>query len=351
MTAQTPTRYAEALKLFQGGRLTEAQTALEECVREAPQHVGAQFGLAVCVEKLGDSVRAEELYRSVLALDPRHLNAHVHLGQLLQRQGRLDEAVTLLRAATSIDPGSAAARRALESVLAAPQQAGASQPGESTRVLPTQGAPSSNGTGPVGVSTLAAALDSDAREQIPMAGSLVTTGHRRLMSHRRAWLGLVLLAVIPLLGLATRRLNDQVMDGNVSASTVSAVRAFDDFAVAAQYVLGVLAVAFLGAALISSWRTTYTVRERRIEIAKGVLFRNERSVWLYDINDIQFAQSPLLLLAGTGKLTLMVDESNASSKTAPTIIGFRGAGFMRQLGEELQPMVLRERRAMKKQFV
>lgn len=351
---RTPERYEEATSLFTSGRLPEALALLEECVYEVPEHVGARFGLGVCYDRTGDAVRAENLYRSVLVLDPSHVNGHLHLGALLEQQARPAEAVTIYRSALALNPESAKARSRIQALEAATQHASAT---DSSGVPPVMGATPAAGVPPVTgappLPTLAATLDSDetSDERLSMAGDVLHTGRRRLLSHGRLWAGFALLLCVPLLGGVSRLANSTVDDQGTSQTHYDTVRAFDELAYAAQYVI-VLVAAFLAlAAMLSTVFTRYTVRERRVDIAKGVLFRSERYVWLYDVNDIQFSQSPLLLLAGTGNLTLMVDEANASPKTAPTLLGFGGTRFLRGLAEELQPIVLRERRAMKKQFV
>lgn len=344
---RAPSRYDEATSLFGSGRMAEAQAALEDCVGEVPDHVGARFGLGVCYDKRGDAARAEALYRSVIALDPSHVNGHLHLAQLMDKQGRTGDGLTEYRAVLSLNASSAVARDRVAALEGATQPL-PPQPAAAPTELPPYEAPP-----PAARTTLAADLDSDEGpgDRLSMAGAVLHRGRRRLLSFGKLWAGLLILLLVPLLGALSRTANSAVRKAGTSQTEYNAVRMFDNVAYYLQYAIAAASIALILAAALGSLTTRYTVRERRVDIAKGVLFRHERFIWLYDINDIQFRRTPMMLLAGTGKLTLMVDEANASEDTAPTLHGFGSARFLRALGEQLQPMVLRERRAMKKQFV
>lgn len=312
-----PEGYEAAISLFKAGRKAEALPLLERCVEMDASHVGAWFGLGVCLEAAGRSQDAEVAYRRVLAMDTRHLNGHLHLARMLTAQGR-PEGSELYRRVLEISPGHTEALRALNPVPA--QGAVASAPG-----------------------TLAAELDDAAGAGQPgsMAGAVLHTGHRRLLSHRRLWVAVALLLVLPLAA---------AVQSKVAASTTLAdpARLLGVLRFLQWTILGVSAV-LVGSALLSSALTRYVVRERRIEIERGVLVRTRRPVWLYDINDLEYTQTPIHLLAGTARVTLHVDDNN-EKRRSPELVGFGSASFLRELIEDLQPMVLRERRAMKKQF-
>jgi tetratricopeptide (TPR) repeat protein len=324
------TDYGKATALFGAGRFAEVRAALERCVAADPEHVGASFGLGACREALGDLDEAEALYRRTLQLDGTHLNASLHLARLLQRRGRAAEADEAFARVLALSPGHPEAT-AHQAQRAAPVPA---QP------QPAAAAPAR--------STLAADLD-DGADQLAgaMAGKVLHSGRRRLLSHRRFWLGVVTLLLLPALAAVERSVTSSPPSGSSTVDDV--VRTADGVLTALQVTVVVVAGLLVLAAALSSALTHYTVRERRIDIHRGVLFRSRRPVWLYDVNDIEFEQSPVLMLAGTAKVTLHVDEPN-QKRRPPVVVGFGSASFLHRLVEELQPRILRERRAMKKQF-
>jgi tetratricopeptide (TPR) repeat protein len=76
-----------------------------EKAREREDEVGADdwFQLA-CELELTDIEQAQEAYERVLALDPKHADAHVNLGRLLHEQKRPAAAQKHYRAALQADP-------------------------------------------------------------------------------------------------------------------------------------------------------------------------------------------------------------------------------------------------------
>jgi hypothetical protein len=315
--AVAPQAYADATVLFKGGHVAAARPLLEQCVAESPQHVGSRFGLAVCLDKHGDVAASERAYRTVIELDPAHLNGHLHLARLLARQARQQESREAFQVVLALAPGHAEATAALNGV-----------PGQR------------DGIG----ATLAAELDDasgtpDAGAQ--MAGPVRYRGRRRLLSHRRLWGGILLLLLLPVTSTAQHRIAE--------SSAVSSGQSLVVLLHRLQMAALAGAVALIAGAVASALLTRYVVRTRRIDIERGVLVRTRRSVWLYDVNDLEYTQTPVQLLAGSAQLTLHVDEPN-EKRRSPSLVGFGPAAFLVQLSEELQPMVLRERRAMKKQF-
>ena len=54
-----------------------------------PKHVNAHYNLGLLLAEKGDAVEAEAEYRTVLALNPKHEGAHINLGILLKAMGGL----------------------------------------------------------------------------------------------------------------------------------------------------------------------------------------------------------------------------------------------------------------------
>lgn len=327
-------RYDEAAALFKAGDWARARNVLGECVDLRPVHIGARFGLAMCHVKLGDDTSAESLLRALLADRADHLQAWRQLAWLLTRRGRGSEARAADEQIRRLLPGDAEAVRALSS----------SDAGRAREARPPADArPGTAGTsGRSPVATLADDLDDAGGEaDRELAGRVVCRGRRSLLSHRRLWLAIVLLLYFPLAGLAKRG-----AEGIPGAGVLFAQLHGLGYAVV------VISAILVVDALINSLASAYVVRERRLEITTGVLFRTRRFVWLYDIQELQYMRDPVLMLAGTAQIKIKLDETTpVTLKKSPRITGLGSAGFMQRLFDRLQPMVLKERRAMKKAFI
>ncbi len=75
--------------------------------------------LAVQHHQAGDLESADKLYREILRVDPRHAGVHYNLGNVLQKQNRVDEAIDCFLRALSLDPQDAMCHRALGTALKA----------------------------------------------------------------------------------------------------------------------------------------------------------------------------------------------------------------------------------------
>ena len=84
------------------GRLPEALRCYEKALALAPDLPYASINAAQTHEKLGDPAAAEQLYRHVLAADPRNGDAANGLGLLLAKQDRTEEARKLFELAISV---------------------------------------------------------------------------------------------------------------------------------------------------------------------------------------------------------------------------------------------------------
>lgn len=354
-----PDGYRDAIALFKEGRLEEARDILSRCVEAAPDHIGARFGLGVCSARLGQRSGAERLLRQVVERDPRHVLAHMELAGLYEGENRQPEALAAYRSVLAVEPHHATALERLAK-LQSSDAPGNGHPNTRTFARPkARGRP-----------TLATELDDDTpltRAQI--AGEIVVPMQRRsLWSHRRLWAGLGMLAYVPLGVLARRRLERLVTEGMAQVPGAPpgvmippAPTGAQTFLALFTSLLQLFGYALLGAgvilligALLSSRMSTYVIREHRIEITKGVLFRSRRYVWLYGVRDLEFVQDPLLMLAGTAKIKLIQEDTGmapVSLKRAPKIVGCGSTAAMRKLYDRLEAMVRTERRAMKKAFI
>lgn len=350
-----PIGYTEAIALFKAGEFAQARDILRQSVKASPRHVGAVLGLGMCAVKLGDRHAAANLLQRVIELDPRHVAAHLELAELYETLGRREEALAAYRTVLSIQPGNPTAARRIAALQ--PHNGHPPQPQRPDKAARKR-------------STLATELDDDAAlTASQIAGDIVVPLQRRgLWSHRRLWLGIAMLVYVPL-GVLSRRRAEQLMtegmaqipgappgvsmppmptDGQIFlALFISLLELFG-------YALLVAGVALLIGAVLSSRMSTYVIRQHRIEITKGVLFRSRRYVWLYGLRDLEFVQDPLLILAGTAKIKLVQEDTGTSPmnlKRAPKIIGCGSTAAMQKLYDRLESMTRTERRAMKKAFI
>jgi hypothetical protein len=352
--------YRDAIALFQIGNFEAAHDILRGCIEAEPNHIGARFGLGMCKVKLGDLAGGERLLRDVIDRDSQHVQAHFELAELYERTDRRAEAIAAYHAILAMQPRNATALRKVSEMEAA---ASGQRDGRATR-------PRSSGPRPRTRSTLATELDDDSPlTAAQIAGDVVVPLQRRsLWSHRRLWAGVAMLIYVPLGVLARRRAEELMVQGMsqmpgappgvgippapTGAQTFLAL--FMSLLQLFGYALLVAGVALLIGAFLSSRMSTYVIREHRVEITKGVLFRSRRYIWLYGVRDLEFVQDPLLMLAGTAKIKLLMEDTGAGPvnlKRSPKIIGCGSTAAMRKLYDRLESMVRAERRAMKKAFI
>ena len=112
---------------------------------------------------------------------------------------------------------------------------------------------------------------------------------------------------------------------------------------------------FLFDLILRSRFNKYIIYEKRIDIKKGILFRNHDSVWLYEITKISFSQNPINVLTGDAKITIEAGEQTfeLTGLNAPgTTIGrTKTIKFMRDLFEELRNAVRDDRGTVKKIWI
>lgn len=323
-----PAGYADAISAYRGGDLHGATSLLEQCAREAPDHAPTAFGLGLCLEGLGDRSAALGAYRRATGLEPGHVNAHVKVGELLERSGDVPAAVEAYRAALALRPDASLAARVAR--LAAPSTP---SPAEAAAARPA---------------SLADLLDGEDAAGSEIGGPVITSGHRRAASYRSLWVGAALVLVLPLVPLAVGMLHAPLAS-LPSPARRAAVVALDVLWVA-QFAVLAAAVLLLLLALVRGRTTTYVVRARRFEVQEGLLVRKQRIVWVHEVSDLTYRQSLLERLAGTASLVLTVDDSRTTGPTL-TLAGFGRADDLSELVATLHPVVLHERRAMKKQFL
>lgn len=103
-----PLTYVSAANLekrtLDPSRMQEAVRLYEEAVRRSPNDYRMWLGLGSGREQAGDTAGGEKALRKAVELAPAYAAPRWHLGNLLLRAGRTDEAFTELRRAADVNP-------------------------------------------------------------------------------------------------------------------------------------------------------------------------------------------------------------------------------------------------------
>lgn len=116
-------------ELLSQGRLQEARTMLERAVSEFPKEARAHLYLAMTLDQLNETARAEKHFTHAIALDPNDAFVFYNWGIFLHRQGRLQEALRAYERAYQLDPTLVAALQAATGLRQALGIRGAPMPG------------------------------------------------------------------------------------------------------------------------------------------------------------------------------------------------------------------------------
>jgi predicted O-linked N-acetylglucosamine transferase (SPINDLY family) len=106
-----------ALKHQQAGRLQEAEQLYRQILAQEPKHADAMHFLGVIAHHVGRYDDAVELIRRAIALWPNYAQAYSNLGNALKDKGQLDEAIATYRQAIALNPNLPEAHYNLGNVL------------------------------------------------------------------------------------------------------------------------------------------------------------------------------------------------------------------------------------------
>jgi tetratricopeptide (TPR) repeat protein/SAM-dependent methyltransferase len=100
-----PDIFATAVQFHHAGRLAEAEQLYRRVLAAEPRHADSLHRLGVIAYQAGQPASAVELIRQAIAQRAGSAPYHLHLGLALGALGRIDEAVAASRVALKLDPG------------------------------------------------------------------------------------------------------------------------------------------------------------------------------------------------------------------------------------------------------
>lgn len=106
-------KYAAALWMASGGRLSEAVSALEALRDKLPDVVDIRMSLGMSQRGLGENAQAVREFKKALELAPSNAPAHFDLALCYSRLGQREEAIRELKAALALEPWYTRAEEAL----------------------------------------------------------------------------------------------------------------------------------------------------------------------------------------------------------------------------------------------
>jgi hypothetical protein len=111
------------------------------------------------------------------------------------------------------------------------------------------------------------------------------------------------------------------------------------------------AISWLPLAVLS-YATRYRIYENRIDILTGIFSHRQESIWLYQISDAIFIQSPLDWITNTATIwvTFEADGNELGIRQLP-LIGLGNIRFMQEFRDELCDITTQQRHDLKGWFM
>lgn len=313
--------YNKGLSLFRSGAIREAFPYLLEAAGSEPDNKEAAFLLGVCSFRMKEFERAEDLFRSVIALDNQHYRAHYYLGLSLERQGRTKDAITQYKFTLIIKPGFREAEAKIHQFGNTPVLTSVDNGGEA----------------------LAAQVDGIKQPRPPGEqelgpGALLYTVNRRRTSFFR-----YVISTLMILALCFVAVILVQKSGRPPNDT-------DELGHLLLVIAAVIFLFVLADMVLRPRYTTLSVYESRLDLASGILFRKQRSIWLYEIVGVSFSRGPWLFLTNSGQINVETG-GGVTPRSTDKLVGYGNKKFMELLWHEIRDAVLVERRSMKRFFI
>lgn len=290
------------------GLIAEAEAMFVSLLEERPSDSEARFGLGLSQFRLKAFARSQATFSALTTAEPNHYLGWYYLGLSQERLGDHAEAIKAFRRSLTINPSFAKAAEKLSAL-----QSDRPESDPASRV------------------PVAKAIDQGLGDAASSLGRL-SPGELRIDTHRRvsSFTGMWSLLFLSVLWCGYLYWQDAGLQSEIFLISVA-----------------VVVLLFLGLSMRSR-ATVYRIYEGRIDVQKGVLFRKSDTVWMYDIEDVQYKQSPLESL--TRNATITVDTARGATAGKPERITLRGidnASAVRELWEWIRDRAVVERRAMK----
>jgi tetratricopeptide (TPR) repeat protein len=338
--------FQQALALHRQHRVEAARQLLADALATHPDHLACRFGLAVCLVDLGRTGDAVDHLRTVLVGAPGHASATYLLGRCLADVGRTGEAVTALRQTLTIQPGHAGARALLAS-LGGPTTSGGPAPVPATPAAVAQPAtPAQYGAAPARTGTQAVpdpaqmALDGNPVIQVDRSLSADIDQHSTAYAGKLIFKGNVKFRYLVLAVLGRGVL--------AVAATAVAAAAPEGAQMVALVVVGVLWLWVLAAvlkALVRSLLNDYLFYERCMELRLGILNRQTRTIWYYQMAPVTRVLTIANYLSFTASMQVEFEEAGRAKSVR--VLAFGNLREVEQFRKELELHRIRERRQFK----
>lgn len=291
--------YNEAEQLFKEKKMPAAAELFEKILKQDSDNYDIKYKLAICRFRQKQFPIAEGIFRQLIAVKHADFNAWYYVGLCLERQGRKKEAMATYTIVLSLNPNFELAKKKLGIMPKANEVKSSSSEASVFTTESTEG-----------------------------PGEVLYQGNRRILSFIKHWtiILIILLAMI----------------------------AFFIFNNDSSFILGLVPMALVYLDLfIRSKLTKYTIYEKRIDIARGILFRSHSSTWLYEITNILFSRKPLNIITGDSTITIEagVFKFKLIGLKPPKGAKSGSLKFMKTLFEELRNTVLKERGEVKKVWI
>jgi len=304
----------------------------------APADLHAAYRLGLCHFRLKDFAAALRAFRAAIDYHPEDARSWYYLGVCAERTGDTAAAIPAYRMALRLDPTLSQAREkllALDPGAALPSD-GLAQSSSGTAQLSEPVAPPhsefarENATQP-----------QNAPEPIPDDD----TGHPGELLHvsRRRRIGSFTSHFI-LLGspIIVFFLNFPLVffSGGVLGLHLGFILN-----------LAILIWVFvLAEVILRSYLTRVSIYERRIDIADGILFRRQRSVWIFRVQDLQYRRNPITLLTRNAAIRLETENGRVDLLGLTPPKGSSAVVYANDLFDELRIAVRNQRGKIKRIF-
>jgi tetratricopeptide (TPR) repeat protein len=324
------TNYETALHHFQSKRIAAAKPLFANALEEDSGNLDALYKFGICQFRLQEFKQAEDSFRSVTENDPEHFEAWYYIGLSLERQGSANDAQIYFRMSLRINPGFAAARKKMGLEEAGHSQLNLGEAAKTSR------------------STIEQSQENPKKEietKLPDGpGELLYSSRRRRLGSFPFYIAILFVGAVMLVYFGT----DQMFGMTSNRPNTIGLTA----------VIRLLLIIFCPILLIDMiLRSLYTKNkfyERRIDIFRGILFRRQVSIWLYQIIDLEFSRNPIDLITQNATITVKTETDNFRiTGLIPSRGGKRikSVKFTERLFEELRLAVRDQRGIVKKLFV